>query len=97
MRDPAAAGIQGCGPDTINTIPDKTLLAFADHGTLGDSMSPDGGDFEQVIAQPKKAGIDNAAFEKLQHDGAAACVKSWKNLLACMDRNSLALAMSART
>ena len=38
-------------PDTINTMPDKTLLAFADHGQVGDPIPPDGGDADEVLAQ----------------------------------------------
>ena len=69
-------------PDTINTIPDKTLMAFADHGQLRGAMPPDGGDCEQVIAEFTAAGIDDAALAgKLQRDGAAAFVKSWHDLL----------------
>jgi transaldolase len=69
-------------PDTINTMPDKTLLAFADHGKLGAPMAKDGGDCEKVIARFKAAGIDDAALAgKLQRDGAAAFVKSWNDLL----------------
>jgi transaldolase len=69
-------------PDTINTMPDKTLLAFADHGKLGAPMAKDGGDCEKVIAQFKAAGIDDAELAgKLQRDGAAAFVKSWNDLL----------------
>lgn len=84
-------------PDTINTIPDKTLLAFADHGTLHGEMPRDGGDCEQVIAQFRKAGIDDAALaDKLQRDGAAAFVKSWKDLLGCVNRKRSSLA-NART
>jgi transaldolase len=69
-------------PDTINTIPDKTLLAFADHGKLHGGMPRDGGDCEQVIAQFNAAGIDVAALAgRLQREGAAAFVKSWNDLL----------------
>jgi len=38
-------------PDTINTMPEKTLLAFADHGTINGSMPPDGGDAEKVLCR----------------------------------------------
>ena len=69
-------------PDTINTMPDKTLLAFADHGKLRGTMAKDGGDCEQVIAQFKAAGIDDAALAgQLQREGAEAFVKSWNDLL----------------
>jgi transaldolase len=69
-------------PDTINTMPDKTILAFADHGKLHGAMAKDGSDCEQVIAQFKAAGIDDAALAgQLQREGAASFVKSWNDLL----------------
>ena len=45
-------------PFTINTMPDKTLLAFADHGQVGDPLPADGGDAEQVLAEFEAAGVD---------------------------------------
>lgn len=69
-------------PDTINTILDKTLLAFANHGKLQGAMPPDGGDCERVIGEFHAQGVDDAALAgKLQRDGAAAFVKSWRDLL----------------
>jgi transaldolase len=69
-------------PDTIDTMPEKTLLAFADHGQLHGVMATDGGDADDVLAQIRKAGIDiDALALKLQIDGAGAFVKSWKQLL----------------
>ena len=80
-------------PDTINTIPDKTILAFADHGKLAGPMAKDGADCEQVIAQFNAAGIDDAALAgQLQRDGAAAFVKSWHDLLARIDEKCAAVA-----
>jgi transaldolase len=70
-------------PHTINTMPEKTLLAFADHGKVGDLLPPDGGDAEAVLAEFVAAGIDvDAVGAKLQSDGATAFVKSWDELLA---------------
>ena len=69
-------------PDTINTIPEKTLLAFADHGIIGGLLPVDGGDAERVIAAFAKAGIDDdQVAEELQREGAESFVKSWKDLL----------------
>ena len=69
-------------PDTIDTIPDKTLKAFAEHGKLDRTMPRDGGDCEQVIAKFKAAGIDDAELAgRLQREGADAFVKSWNDLL----------------
>jgi len=83
-------------PDTINTIPDKTILAFADHGKLHGAMAKDGGDCEQVIAQFKAAGIDDAALAgKLQRDGAAAFVKSWHDLLGRIAQKATAVGAHA--
>jgi transaldolase len=64
-------------------MPDKTLLAYADHGKSGAPMALDGGDAEAVIAEFCRLGIDDAALaERLQTEGADAFAKSWKSLLA---------------
>jgi transaldolase len=69
-------------PNTINTIPEKTLLAFAEHGELRGGMPMDGGDAEEVLAQFARAGIDDAALAaQLQREGAEAFDKSWQELL----------------
>ena len=69
-------------PDTINTMPEKTILAFADHGRLSGALAADGGDCESVLAQFAKAGIDTDALAlQLQLDGAQAFVKSWTDLM----------------
>ncbi len=70
-------------PFTINTMPDATLLAFADHGTLGEMMPADGGDAEATLAKFAQAGIDHDQLAAdLQRDGAESFVKSWTELLA---------------
>jgi len=69
-------------PHTINTVPEKTLLAFADHGVVNGSMPPEGGDAEKVLKQFGEAGIDVGALAaQLQTEGAEAFSKSWKQLL----------------
>jgi transaldolase len=69
-------------PDTIDTMPDKTLEAFADHGKAGAPMALDGGDAETVIAEFRALGIDDGALaEQLQKEGGDAFAKSWKSLL----------------
>jgi transaldolase len=69
-------------PDTISTMPDKTLLAFADHGELRGTLPVDGGDAEAVLADFSRAGVDCSALaEQLQREGAAAFSKSWADLL----------------
>ena len=80
-------------PDTIDTMPDKTLEAFADHGKVGDPLPEDGGDAEQVIQAHRDAGIDTDALAlKLQKDGADAFVKSWTELLDTIKSESERLA-----
>jgi transaldolase len=80
-------------PDTINTMPDKTLNAFADHGKVGDPLPEDGGDAEQVFQAHRDAGIDTDALAlKLQKDGAEAFVKSWNELLGTIKSESERLA-----
>src|ERR1700678_4106462 len=68
-KDPKASDVMYikalAAPDTVDTMPEKTLLAFADHGTLGEILPEDGGDAEQVIAAFAKAGIDD---EKIAAD-----------------------------
>jgi transaldolase len=69
-------------PDTINTMPEKTLLAFGEHGRIGQPMRQDGGDCEQVIARFRQAGIDDAQLaEQLQREGKESFDKSWNELL----------------
>ncbi len=80
-------------PDTIDTIPEKTLRAFAEHGELKGVMAEDGGDAEAVLARFTQAGIDlDALAQELQRDGAQAFVKSWKELLQRIADKSEALA-----
>lgn len=85
-KDPAASDTMYisalAAPDTIDTMPEKTLLALADHGQLHGVMPTDGGDAETILAQISKAGVDiDALAVKLQQDGAQAFVKSWHQLL----------------
>ena len=80
-------------PDTINTIPEKTLHAFAEHGELKGAMAEDGGDAEAVLARFTQAGIDlDALAIHLQRDGAKAFVKSWQELLQRIDDKRAVLA-----
>jgi transaldolase len=69
-------------PDTINTLPEKTLNAFAEHGRVGAVLTPDGGDAEEVLASFGRDGVNAAALAaQLQLEGTAAFVKSWRHLL----------------
>ena len=84
-------------PDTINTMPEKTLLAFAEHGVLKDAMAVDGGDAEAVLARFAQAGIDiDALALQLQQEGAKSFVKSWQQLLQRIADKSAVLASSTR-
>src|SRR5437773_3461668 len=79
-------------PHTVNTMPEKTLLALADHGDLGAMLPHDGGDCEEVLGKFSRAGVDvDALAEQLQREGAAAFVKSWEDLLACVAEKSATL------
>ncbi|HEV2701212.1 MAG TPA: transaldolase family protein, partial [Steroidobacteraceae bacterium] len=79
-------------PNTVNTMPEETLLAFADHGSLKGTLPPDGGNCEQTLAAIAKAGVDLAALAaKLQSDGAESFNVSWKNLLKSIETKSKAL------
>jgi transaldolase len=70
-------------PETINTMPDQTLHAWAEHGRLGAPLAADGGDADQVLDEFRGAGIDAAALaERLQREGAEKFSKSWHELLA---------------
>ena len=86
-KDPAATDtlyIEAlAAPDTINTIPEKTLKAFAEHGKLGAPMPVDGGFAEAVLGEFRREGIDEAALaERLQREGAAAFSTSWHAMLS---------------
>jgi transaldolase len=72
-------------PDTINTIPEKTLFAFADHGRVGGGMPLDGGDALDVLKEFARVGVEEAALaEQLQREGEASFQASWKDLLQCL-------------
>jgi len=82
-------------PDTIDTMPEKTLLAFAADGQIKSVMPTDGGDTEEVLARFAGAGIDvDALARKLQEEGAQSFVKSWTELMQSIADKSAALATS---
>jgi transaldolase len=82
-------------PDTIDTMPEKTLLAFAAGGSVKSPMRKDGGDAEQVLAEFARAGIDiDALAARLQLDGADSFVKSWRELMKRIAEKSAVLATS---
>jgi transaldolase len=80
-------------PFTVNTMPEGTLKALAEHGELGALMPVDDGDCEAVFTQFARAGIDvEALAAQLQDEGARSFVKSWDELMAVLDAKSATLA-----
>jgi len=95
-KDPKASDVlyvkSLAAPHSVNTMPEKTLLALADHGEIGAMLPHDGGDAEEVLDRFTQAGVDlEALAADLQRDGAAAFVKSWDDLLACLLEKSATL------
>ena len=95
-KDPSApAGLYVealAAPQTIDTMPEKTLLAFAEKGKVGRPLAKDGGDAEKVLAEFAKAGVDvDALAATLQAEGAKSFVKSWTELLKRIVEKSSAL------
>jgi transaldolase len=79
-------------PFTVNTMPEATLKALADHGELGTILPADGGDCEEVLAKFARAGINiDAVGAKLQEEGAKSFVKSWDELMNVIESKSAAL------
>jgi transaldolase len=99
-KDPKASDIlyvKGLvAPLTVDTVPEGTLKAFADHGELGSELRADGGDSEKVLAKFRKAGVDLAALAaKLQEEGAASFVASWNELLSVISSKCASLAKAS--
>jgi transaldolase len=95
-KDPKASDILYikalAAPFTVNTMPEGTLKAFADHGEIGDLLPADGGDCEAVLAKFAKAGVDiDALAAQLQSDGAKSFVTSWDELIKVISAKSAAL------
>ena len=79
-------------PFTVNTMPEATLKAFADHGEVGPSLAGDGGDCERVLARFDEPGVDLGDLAaRLQDEGVKSFVKSWNDLLAVIETKSHAL------
>jgi transaldolase len=84
-------------PDTIATIPEKTLRAFAERGQLKGVLPADGGDAEAVLARFRSAGVDvDRVATELQHEGVQAFTKSWSELMERIASKSVALAGTGR-
>jgi transaldolase len=83
-------------PFTVNTMPEGTLKAMADHGQVGQALPADGGDCENVLTQFANAGIDIAALAaQLQDEGAKSFVKSWNELMTVIAAKSATLSKVA--
>jgi transaldolase len=96
-KDPKASDVLYiealASPFTINTMPDQTLLAFADHGAVRGTLAPDGAEAERTLKAFAKAGIDvDKVAAELQQEGAEAFSQSWRDLLACVKERRSALA-----
>ena len=96
-KDPQASDVLYIGalaaPNTVNTIPEETLLAFGNHGQVDRAMPRDGSDAEQVLVAITRAGVDVGALARqLQDEGAKGFVDSWKDLLGAIETKSKALA-----
>ena len=99
-KDPQASDILYinalAAPFTVNTMPEGTLKALAEHGQLGESLPADGGDCEEVLARFAKAGVDvDALAAQLQDEGAKSFVKSWNELMAVIASKSADLAKAS--
>ncbi len=96
-KDPKASDVLYIGalaaPNTIDTMPEETLLAFHDHGKVSGALPRDGGDAEATLAAFGKAGVDiDALAAKLQTDAAKSFVDSWQDLLKAIEAKSKVLA-----
>jgi transaldolase len=96
-KDPEASDVlyieSLAAPFTINTMPDKTLLAFAEHGEVGEPLPADGGDAEAVLAEFADAGIEvDPLAARLQEEGADTFEDSWRELLASIESERKRLA-----
>ena len=79
-------------PGTVNTMPENTLLAFAEHGEVGAMLPRDGGDAESLLADFRGIGVDATEVgRELQKEGAAAFVDSWESLLSVLESKTAAL------
>jgi len=95
-KDPGASDVlyvrSLAAPFTVNTMPESTLKALADHGTLGGILTADGGDAEEVLARFAAAGVDVGALAtRLQDEGAKSFVASWRELMDVIASKNAAL------
>jgi transaldolase len=96
-KDPRASDTLYIGalaaPNTVNTMPEETLLDFADHGEVGGMLPRDGGRASETLSAIAKAGVDLGALAAdLQSEGATSFDDSWGDLLKAIETKSRALA-----
>ena len=99
-KDPGASDVlyikSLAAPFTVNTMPEGTLKALADHGAIGEMLPADGGDCEEVLARFAGAGVDvDALASQLQDEGAKSFVNSWQELMGVIVGKSAALAKAS--
>jgi transaldolase len=95
-KDPKASDVlyikELAAPLTVNTMPEKTLHAFAEHGEVDQILPPDGGDSASLLSQFASIGFEvDSLAAKLLSDGAASFVASWNELMTVIDSKSAAL------
>ena len=95
-KDPKASDVLYvkalAAPFTVNTMPEGTLKAVAEHGLVSATMPTDGGDSDEILARFLAAGIDVQALSaQLQDEGAKSFVNSWNDLMGVITSKSAAL------
>jgi len=99
-KDPGASDVlyvkSLAAPFTVNTMPEGTLKALADHGAIGEMLPADGGDGEEVLARFASAGVNvDALAGQLQDEGAKSFVSSWQELMGVIVSKSADLAKAS--
>lgn len=99
-KDPKASDVLYvealAAPDTVDTMPEKTLRAYADHGAASAVMARDGAAAEAMLARFAQAGVDvDAIAQRLQREGAESFVKSWNELMQRIGEKSSELGVKA--
>ena len=75
------------GPGVINTMPEHTLRAFADHGTVARTLDADPDAAVRTLADAAAAGLDLAAVTaRLEREGVRSFCDSYHQLLGCIER-----------